>query len=416
MLTRLLSIITTRSFKPFKFEGNYTNELQYEHLDSLGLYVHIPFCTSICSFCPYSKQIFDKDIAIQYKAGLLREIELVTKNQKDKKEVTSLYFGGGTPSLMINSIKEIINKLKESFNILDGIGVELHPDDINDEILYELQAAGVTMLSLGIQSFNPGVLENIGRKENDFIGKLKLAKSYDFDVIDVDLIFAIPGQTELMLEEDIKTAFTNGATQVSTYPFIDFTYTSNKHLPLSKKVKRKMLKRLEVISEELGLERTSVWTFAKENTEKYSSVTRDNFLGFGTSATTLLRDSFKINTFSIDGYIERTNRNELPTSLTLDFTLRQRAVYYLFWSAYGLDVNVNNYHKLLDRTLRKMYGFEMLLARVLGYIKKTSYGYRLTSKGALIYHEIKQKYTNAYIDKMWNISRVTPFPKEIDLL
>jgi len=416
MLTKLLSIFTTRSFKPFKFEGKHTNKLSYSNLESLGLYVHIPFCKTICSFCPYSKQVFDKDLAARYKEALLQEIDLVTLNDKQKKKTTSLYFGGGTPSLMIESLKEIIDKLEEKFEITDGIGVELHPDDITKEILTELKKAGVTMISLGIQSFNEIALNNIGRTENNFIAKLALAKSFDFDVIDVDLIFAIPGQTEEMLEEDINIAFNNGATQVSTYPFIDFTYTNNKNKPLSKKVKKKMLKRLEVISNELELDRTSVWTFAKRNTNKYSSVTRDNFLGFGTSATTLLRDSFKINTFSIEDYIKRIDNKELATSLTLDFTLRQRAVYYLFWSSYGMDIDINNYENLLGKTLKKMYGFEMMMARLFGYIKKTEYGYRLTSKGALIYHDIEQKYTHAYIDKMWNISRITPFPKEIKLL
>ena len=378
--------------------------------------MHIPFCKTICSFCPYSKQIFDKNLASKYKDALLKEIDLVTMYDNKKKTTTSLYFGGGTPSLMIDSLKEIIDKLKEKFEILEGVGVELHPDDITSEILTKLEYAGVTMISLGIQSFNKVVLNNIGRKENKFIEKLKLAKSFNFDVIDVDLIFAIPGQTEEMLEEDIKTAFAYGATQVSTHPFIDFTYTSNTNKPLSKKVKKKMLKRLETISNELGLDRTSVWTFAKKNTSKYSSVTRDNFLGFGTSATTLLKDAFKINTFSIEDYINRVDNHELPTSLTLDFTLRQRAVYYLFWSSYGMDIDIENYRNLIGKSLTNMYGFEMLIAKLFGYIRKTEYGYRLTPKGALIYHDIEQKYTHAYIDKMWNISRLTPFPKEIKLL
>lgn len=416
MLTKLLSIFTTRSFKPFKFEGRHINNLDYYNLDSLGLYVHIPFCKTICSFCPYSKQVFDKDIASKYKEALLKEIDLVTMNDIKKKTTTSLYFGGGTPSLMIDLLKEIIEKLKSKFAILEGVGVELHPDDITSEILTKLKDAGVTMISLGIQSFNKVALNNIGRIENGFVEKLKLAKSFSFDVIDVDLIFAIPGQTEEMLESDIRTAFTYGATQVSTYPFIDFTYTNNKNKPLSKKVKKKMLKHLEVVSNELGLDRTSVWTFAKNNTNKYSSVTRDNFLGFGTSATTLLKDTFKINTFSVEDYINRVDNNELPTSLTLDFTLRQRAVYYLFWSSYGMDINISNYKNLLGKSLRSTYGFEMLMAKLFGYIKKTKYGYRLTSKGTFIYHDIEQKYTHAYIDKMWNISRVTPFPKEIKLL
>ncbi|QVK17413.1 radical SAM protein [Mycoplasmatota bacterium] len=416
MFTKLLSIATTRSFKPFKFKNNYSNNLEYENLDSLGLYVHIPFCKSICSFCPYSKQLMDEEVSLQYKEALLKEIELVTLNQIEKKDVTSLYFGGGTPSLMIKHIEDIINKLKEHFNILGGIGLELHPEDINDYILTKLKKIGITMISIGFQSFDNELLANIGRKEDKFIEKLKLVDRYNFDVVDVDLIFALPGQTQEMLTSDFKKAFTYGATQVSTYPFIDFTFVNNIKKPLSSKMKKKMLKHLNDLTEIMELDRTSVWTFSKKGTEKYSSVTRDNFLGFGTSATTLLRKSFKINTFSIDGYIERIKNDNLPTSLTLDFSLRQRAVYFLFWSSYGLKINENTYFNLIGKKLNNMYSFEMLVARILGYIKKTNYGYVLTSKGALVYHDIEQKYTHAYIDKMWNISRVVPFPNEIELL
>lgn len=95
-------------------------------------------------------------------------------------------------------------------------------------------------------------------------------------------------------------------------------------------VKKNMLSSLVQHSESSGFERTSVWTFAKKGTEKYSSVTRDSFLGFGVSATTLLKQSFKVNTFSIDGYIERVERGLLPTALTIDFTERQRAAYQSF--------------------------------------------------------------------------------------
>lgn len=416
MLTKLMSTMTTRSFKPFRFYGEYSNQLDFENLDSLGLYVHIPFCKSICSFCPYSKQLYDPKIAQKYKVALLQEIKLVTKSMSHKKAVSSLYFGGGTPSLFIADIKEIIQTLQQSFDITDGVGVELHPNDITPTVLQTLIDSGVTMVSVGFQSFQDSILQHIGRQENDFIEKLQLISTYPFDVIDVDLIFAIPGQTNELLEQDMNIAFSNGATQVSTYPFIDFTFTNNKYKPMSKKKKKEMLFHLQQIATKNGLDRTSVWTFAKQGTQKYSSVTRDHFLGFGTSATTLLGSSFKINTFDITEYIKRVESNQLPTSLTLQFTLRQRAVYYLFWSAYGMDIHTKQYHSLIGKDIHRMYRFELWIARMLGYIKQTEYGYRLTTKGATIYHSIEQTYTHAYIDKMWNISRLEPFPKQITLL
>ncbi|MHC1719384.1 MAG: coproporphyrinogen-III oxidase family protein [Clostridiaceae bacterium] len=415
LLTSLLRILLTRSFRPFVFEGTYQNNLDFGALEDLGLYVHIPFCRSLCSFCPYCKETYDKGKADSYKIALLKEIDIVCENMSGKKQATSLYFGGGTPALMINDLKDIIDKLKEHFTIAGGIGVELHPSDITEDVLQKLKTAGVNMVSLGIQSFNSECLKKLGRSPGLFVEKLKLASDAGFDVVDVDLIFAIPGQTDEILAKDIETAFENGATQISTYPFIDFTFADNEYKPMPENVKKKMLKNLTGYCKSINVDRTSVWTFARHNTEKYSSVTRDAFLGFGVSATTLLKDIFKINTFSIEEYIKRVNNHSLPTSLTLYFTKRQRAVYYLFWSSYSMKINADKFEKLIGTPMKQMYGLEISLAEKAGILKKSGSIYELTDKAAYIYHYIEQVYTTAYIDKMWNISRNIAFPERIIL-
>lgn len=411
----MLRVFLTRSFKPFIFESRWEKKLEFENLEDLGLYVHIPFCRTLCSFCPYCKEIFNKERAEDYKIALLKEIEIVGKDMVGKKQVTSLYFGGGTPALMIDDLKDIIEKLRDYFNISGGIGVELHPSDITEEVLKKLKSAGVTMVSIGIQSFNDYCLKKIGRGGESFIDKLQLVKDMDFDAVDVDLIFAIPGQTDEILTNDINTAFENGATQVSTYPFIDFTFADNEYKPLGKKEKKKMLNSLTKYCQENDIERTSVWTFAKQGTEKYSSVTRDTFLGFGVSATTLLKDSFKINTFSIDEYIKRVNKNLLPTSLTHYFSKRQRAVYYLFWGTYSMKIYSDKFEKIVGVPLNKMFHFELFIAEKMGMVKKDGNDYEVTERAANIYHSIEQVYTTAYIDKMWNVSRKEAWPEEIIL-
>lgn len=370
------------------------------------------FCRSLCSFCPYCKVIYKGEVADKYKVALIKEIDIVGQQSKERKKVTSLYFGGGTPALMIDNLKDIINKI---VIISDGIGVELHPEDISEENLKKLKSAGVNMVSLGIQSFNKDCLNKLGRTGHSYIDKLQLVKKAEIDVVDVDLIFAIPGQTDKSLIDDISTAFNNGATQISTYPFIDFTFANNKNKPMPERIKKKMLKTISCYCRDSDKDRTSVWTFAQHNTNKYSSVTRDAFLGFGVSATTLLKDSFKINTFSIEEYIKRVEENCLPTSLTLNFTKRQRAVYYLFWSAYSMRIFSEKFENIVGEPLKKMFGFEFWLLEKLGLISNERNYYRLTDKAAYYYHYIEQVYTTTYINEMWNVSRKIAFPKEIIL-
>lgn len=176
-----------------------------------------------------------------------------------------------------------------------------------------------------------------------------------------------------------------------------------------------MLRKITEHCKSIGVERTSVWTFAKAGTDKYSSVTRESFLGFGVSATTLLRDTFKVNTFSLKTYKQRIEENALPTSLTLYFTVRQRMAYYLFWCAYSTKIDGEHFCRFFGKPLKKMYGLTLWLCCLLGFAAYNNGAYVLTEKGAYYYHLVEQHYTTVYIDKMWKISGQTAFPDKIIL-
>ncbi len=158
------------------------------------------------------------------------------------------------------------------------------------------------------------------------------------------------------LKKDIETAFSHGANHIAIYPFIDFTFTDSPVKAMEKKAKRKLLDDITEYCYSKGYERNSIWTFASEQGAGYSSMTRDNFLGFGCSATTLLKDQFKVNTFSVEEYIKRIDSRTLATSLTLRFTLRQRMIYYLFWTAYSTRVDSRNFEEFFGIPLNKMWG------------------------------------------------------------
>ena len=164
-----------------------------------------------------------------------------------------------------------------------------------------------------------------------------------------------------------------------------------------------------------GYSRSSIWTFSSEPDANYSSMTRNNFLGFGCSATSLLKNQFKINTFDVNAYCERIAAKKLSTSLTIRFTARQRMIYWLFWTAYSTKVNANDFEKFFGVALKKMYGFELFVAKWLGFIKEKDGSYELTLKGAFYYHYYENFYTLSYIDKMWGIMRKEAFPEEIKL-
>ena len=385
--TTLTRAWLTRSFKPFLFKNEYDDFLPFEECENLGLYVHIPFCKSICTFCPYCKTIYNKELCDRYIDALIREIHKVGGQYKGKKETTSLYFGGGTPALIADRIGEIIEAIQEHFTVTEGVGVELHPDNVNVETLQRLKNAGVTKLSIGIQSFQEKYQNILGRKKVDAYEDIKA---------------------------DVDTAFESGANHVAIYPFIDFSFTKSKVKTMPKKQKKELLDRITAYFNEKGYHRSSIWTFSNKKEAKYSSMTRDSFLGFGCSATTLLQKQFKINTFSVEEYCKRIDSDKLPTSLTIRFTPRQRMVYYLFWTLYSMQLDEKKFEQFFGVPLQKMYSFDFWLAQKLGFLTKEYGVYSTTMKGAFYYHYYEQFYTLSYIDKMWGIMRKEAFPEKIE--
>ena len=414
VLTSLTRMWLTRSTRPFVFTNEYDRQLPFEDCPDLGLYVHIPFCEHICTFCPYCKTVYSKEACDRYIDALLQEIRLVGKQANARKTVTSLYFGGGTPALAAGRMAEIVRTVEEYFRITDGIGVELHPDNVTPRVLQTLKDAGVTRISIGIQSFQEKFQAVLGRRPVDRAALRSALKAVPFETVSMDFIFALPGQTFDDLRLDIDAAFKAGANHIAVYPFIEFTFTPSPVRAMPKNEKRRLLDAVTEYCLGKGYSRDSIWTFSNGERARYSSMTRNNFLGFGCSATTLLRDQFKINTFSTEEYCRRIGQGLLPTSLTLRFSQRQRMVYYLFWTAYSTQVSAGDFERFFGVPLKKAYGFELAAAKRLGFITELDGVYRMTLKGAFYYHYYESFYTLAYIDKMWGIMRREAFPERIE--
>ena len=405
----------TRTVKPFTFKNEYDQALPYMECDNLGLYVHIPFCKSICNFCPYCKVRYSEELCNQYIDALIKEIHMVGSQNEGKKTVTSLYFGGGTPALAANRIKEIIDALEEHFIITEGIGLELHPDNVTRDTLIALKESGVTKISIGIQSFSDKYQKILGRKAVDAEKLKEELREVPFETVSMDFIFALPDQTYDDLKEDIDKAFEIGANHVAIYPFIDFTFTNSSVKAMPKKEKRELLDAITNYCLSKGYTRCSIWTFSAEKNANYSSMTRDNFIGFGCSATSLFKDQFKINTFDVASYCERINSGKLATSMTIRFTARQRMIYWLFWTAYSTKVREKDFEKFFGVSLKKMYGLELWIAKKIGFITEKDGTYEMTLKGAFYYHYYENFYTLSYIDKMWGIMRNEAFPEYLEL-
>lgn len=185
-----------------------------------GIYLHIPFCKQACTYCDFyfSTSIVNKDAVIR---AMLKEIDL-RKEYLEEKSLDSIYFGGGTPSLLSHrDLEQILEKLKEHFSLRTHaeITLEANPDDINRESLRAWRRLGINRLSIGLQSFNDEELTWMNRAHTaaESLSSVRMAQEEGFDNITIDLIYGSKFQTMKSWEETLHKVIGLQTQHISAY-------------------------------------------------------------------------------------------------------------------------------------------------------------------------------------------------------
>jgi oxygen-independent coproporphyrinogen-3 oxidase len=184
-----------------------------------GIYIHIPFCKQACHYCDFhfSTSMKKKDEMV---LALAKEIA-IRKNEFENEIIETIYFGGGTPSVLTNDeINFLISEVYKNYNVAENpeITLEANPDDLSAERILELSKSPINRLSIGIQSFYEEDLKMMNRAHNsaEAIKCLQEATKY-FDNISLDLIYGIPGMSDEMWKQNIETALSFGIPHISSY-------------------------------------------------------------------------------------------------------------------------------------------------------------------------------------------------------
>jgi len=184
-----------------------------------GIYVHIPFCAKKCPYCDFFSVAYRKKTADNYIDAVLRNLQYYSGIIHD--EIDTIYFGGGTPSLLsAGQISNILKTCDKSFRLRNPeITLELNPTGRRDTYLHDLKSAGINRLSIGTQSFSDDQLRLLGRthKVNDNLHIIQAAVKAGFENISCDLMLALPFQTEKLLSETLNLLTIQPITHVSAY-------------------------------------------------------------------------------------------------------------------------------------------------------------------------------------------------------
>ena len=191
--------------------------------ESFALYVHVPWCRHVCPYCDFNVQAHHRPPEDDYTAALVRELAAWAGSPAFAgRRITSVYVGGGTPSLFsAAAIDRIVAAARARFGLVEGaeVTLEANPGTVDVGTLRAYRAAGVNRLSLGVQSFTPRLLERLGRDHGpeDSEAAVAAARAAGIDNVSVDLIFAVPGSTLADWRHDLDRAIALAPSHVSAY-------------------------------------------------------------------------------------------------------------------------------------------------------------------------------------------------------
>lgn len=319
-----------------------------------GIYIHIPFCKQACTYCN-----FHFSTSLKLKDDLIKALKTEIgqrKNYLEERVVQSIYFGGGTPSLLSSAdIFGIVNAIYKNFPVDEDteITIEANPDDIESQKLQELKSGGVNRISLGIQSFFDVDLKQMNRSHNALQAEksLQLISEGGFDNITADLIYGIPGQSHAAWEKNIRTLLSYNIDHISAYALTVEPKTALYHQVTTKKIAAPddvhSAEQFDILVELLianGFEHYEISNFARN--QKYS---RHNtsywfgnwYAGFGPSAHSYNGISRQWNISNNAVYIKNI-QNQEPIFETEELTLTQQINEFIMVSLrtmWGLDKN-----------------------------------------------------------------------------
>ncbi len=337
------------------------------------LYMHVPFCERLCPYCSFNRFPFAEDRARPYFENMRKEMRMLKDLGYD---FDSVYIGGGTPTIMIDELCDTIDQARELFGIKE-VSSETNPNHLIPSYLDKLQGR-VQRLSVGVQSFDDGLLKQMDRYDkygsgDEIIARIQDASPY-FVSMNADMIFNFPAQTEDILIRDIERVVESGCTQTTFYP-----------LMASPSVERSLARTVgavdyareqkyyEIICELLTggpfhlFEHGSAWTFNKRNTSASGEdamideyvVDYEEYPAIGSGGITYLGSNLYVNTFSVNDYNAAVEAGRMSIMGKTTFSKRDRMRYRFMMQLFGLRLDKKQFKADFGCSVEKGLPVEM---------------------------------------------------------
>lgn len=290
-----------------------------------GLYIHIPFCTHICSYCDFTKMFYSKEMTRKYLDELKLEL-----HERDIKDISSIYIGGGTPTSLSDDELDYLLSLVDEY-YFEGISytIEANVENLSSNKIKILKKHGINRVSLGVQTFDDELLEKINRFHSYDDTKRVINELVENDIknINIDLIYGLPLESMDQLKNDLDIAMTLPITHISTYSLMVNKNTKMYLDGYREKSEDEIREMYDFIVEYLykfGFDRYEVSNFAKKGYESKHNLIywhNEEYYGIGLGASGYLNGVRYTNTKSINKYLNhiRTYESETLTKDDISF-------------------------------------------------------------------------------------------------
>ena len=333
-----------------------------------SVYVHIPFCKHICSYCDFCKVLHINTFVDDYLDALQNEIV----NTYDGEIIKTIYIGGGTPSCLTKNERTKLFRIMENFKKAPDCEytIECNPNDITEEFLDDIVSYGINRVSIGVESFDKNNLRFLEREIEfrDLKYKLELLRNRGISNINLDLMYAIPNEKLSTLKSDLNKLIELNPTHISTYSLIieDHTKLANdntKYIP--EDLDRKMYDTICKTLDKYGYKHYEVSNFAKEGYESKHNLTywlNNEYYGFGLGASGYKGGVRYTNTKNLSEYINfkyrkeellLTDKDQMDNELMLGFRLLEGIDINNFYDKYGK--NIQEVYPVITQLLKDKY-------------------------------------------------------------
>jgi menaquinone C8-methyltransferase len=351
------------------------------------LYLHIPFCQRLCTYCGFNRFLYNHDRATLYFEALRNEMRMVSDLGYD---FTSMYLGGGTPTILLDELCRTIDLARELFDIRE-VSCETSPNHLGPEMVDKLKDR-VQRMSVGVQSFDDLLLDQMDRYTKYGCGgevfEAVRAVAGAFQSLNVDMIFNFPSQTAEMLHRDIMLLRATGANQVTFYPLMASPETGKSLAHTIGKISyRKEQEFYNILCDELSHDfiPSSAWTFSTKAggmIDEYI-VDYDEYLGIGSGAVSFLDRRVYGNTFSLAAYHDAIDNGRLSiSSMGHRYSDREMRAYRFATELFGLTLDKKRFERDFGMPVEQGMAIEYAYLKAMGaFDRDDSEMLTLTDKG-----------------------------------